>query len=839
MKDTESRDHCCTATPEARRAHPPGQTHLRTRPGTWQSFRERMIRGLTTQTVQPEGEPAPSRPLQALTTRESDDGTLALLDAWAAACDVLAFYDERILEEGFLGTAKERRSLVELARTLGYEPSPGVAATVQLAFELQDTPLTSGPLELPTGIAVMSLPPEGELPQTFETVEALVGQTAYNAIPARQTVPHVIANGVDEVWLDGVNTRLEPGHRLVVAAPHRRWAVWASHHAARVTAVEVDTEAQRTRVRFAPAVSGFLGTTPTPLVLAFRQRAGLFGHNAPDFATVGEDVRVALLIAMGVAADETEALDYNVSGGWPEFSLGTPDDEPDRGAVHLEREVDGIARDGFVLVEDHDSSALGRVTDVGVRGRAAWTLSTRVSTVAFDRQVWMSNFSRRGTTVHFASEELLATGAPDTSTVSGTELRLGRRVPPMDVDRPVIIEGTTSSGERYVLETAIAQWDDGTYPRVTLRDAIEAALVRSTVRLLGNVALATHGQTVPATVIGNGDATAVGQRFSLRQGPLTWLASASGRDAALELRIDGVLWTRVDSLYHAGPDDRVYVVDVHEDGTADVVLGDGVRGARAPTGIDNVIATIRIGLGLVGELDRDRLTLLQTRPQGLFAVRNPSAARGGADPDAPEDVRTHAPLHVMTLDRLVSLSDYEDYTRAYPGVGKARATELWDGRRAWIHVTAAAASGEAFVDTDPLLQTLRDAIAAAQDPTHVVQVAGHTEVRFDIRARLAVDGAYERADVEQRVRDALAEAYAFPRRGFGQPVAVSEVAALIHRTPGVVAVDVDSVHRFGTPPDPTRPVLRAALPKWSGADVSRAELLVLREGGVHLLEMNA
>ena len=74
---------------------------------------------------------------------------------------------------------------------------------------------------------------------------------------------------------------------------------------------------------------------------------------------------------------------------------------------------------------------------------------------------------------------------------------------------------------------------------------------------------------------------------------------------------------------------------------------------------------------------------------------------------------------------------------------------------------------------------------------------------------------------------------------FGQPVAVSEVAALIHRTPGVVAVDVDSVHRFGTPPDPTRPVLRAALPKWSGADVSRAELLVLREGGVHLLEMNA
>ena len=53
--------------------------------------------------------------LSALTTRESDDPAIALLDAWAVAGDVLTFYQERIANEGYLRTATERRSIRELA----------------------------------------------------------------------------------------------------------------------------------------------------------------------------------------------------------------------------------------------------------------------------------------------------------------------------------------------------------------------------------------------------------------------------------------------------------------------------------------------------------------------------------------------------------------------------------------------------------------------------------------------------------------------------------------------------------------------------------------------------
>src|SRR5262249_9445975 len=77
-------------------------------------------------------------PLRKLTTREANDPAIAMLDAWATVADVLTFYQERIANEGYLRTATERRSILELARLVGYRLRPGVAANVYLALTLED-----------------------------------------------------------------------------------------------------------------------------------------------------------------------------------------------------------------------------------------------------------------------------------------------------------------------------------------------------------------------------------------------------------------------------------------------------------------------------------------------------------------------------------------------------------------------------------------------------------------------------------------------------------------------------------------------------------------------------
>src|SRR2546426_532350 len=140
----------------------PGLTTLDYRVGVYPTFLQRMREHLHGPDV---------RPLAALTTRDQDDPALALLDAWAMVADVITFYQERIANEGYLRTATERRSVLELARTVGYELSPGVAASTFLAFTVEDAPGAPGQARVDAGISVLSIPGQDEKPQTFETVE--------------------------------------------------------------------------------------------------------------------------------------------------------------------------------------------------------------------------------------------------------------------------------------------------------------------------------------------------------------------------------------------------------------------------------------------------------------------------------------------------------------------------------------------------------------------------------------------------------------------------------------------------------------------------------------------
>src|SRR4051794_1791191 len=58
--------------------------------------------------------------LEPLHTRDDDDFTIGLIDAFACSADVLTFYQERIASESWLRTATERVSLQEMGRLVGY-----------------------------------------------------------------------------------------------------------------------------------------------------------------------------------------------------------------------------------------------------------------------------------------------------------------------------------------------------------------------------------------------------------------------------------------------------------------------------------------------------------------------------------------------------------------------------------------------------------------------------------------------------------------------------------------------------------------------------------------------
>lgn len=129
-------------------------------------------------------------PLAALRTRSLADPTISLIDAFAMAADVVSFYSERIANEGYIGTATQRRSVLELSRMIGYELAPGVAASVHLAFTVEDADTPYRTVDVAEGVQAMSIPHEkGVLPQIFETVEAITARAEWNDIRARTERP--------------------------------------------------------------------------------------------------------------------------------------------------------------------------------------------------------------------------------------------------------------------------------------------------------------------------------------------------------------------------------------------------------------------------------------------------------------------------------------------------------------------------------------------------------------------------------------------------------------------------------------------------------------------------
>jgi hypothetical protein len=135
---------CCEPeAPEPEVFNRPGLPAIQYRIATHPTFLRRMLGRLPIEQLA-DRPPGQDRPMAALTTRAADDPSIALLDAWAAIADVLTFYQERIANESYLRTATERRSILELARAIGYELNPGVAASTYLVFEVESAPGAPG-----------------------------------------------------------------------------------------------------------------------------------------------------------------------------------------------------------------------------------------------------------------------------------------------------------------------------------------------------------------------------------------------------------------------------------------------------------------------------------------------------------------------------------------------------------------------------------------------------------------------------------------------------------------------------------------------------------------------
>ncbi len=341
--------------------------------------------------------------------------------------------------------------------------------------------------------------------------------------------------------------------------------------------------------------------------------------------------------------------------------------------------------------------------------------------------------------------------------------------------------------------------DDRMHTFITLATPLAYCYRRDTITIYGNVLKATHGETRKET-LGSGDATQPFQAFPLKQPPLTFVASPTpaGAESTLKVYVNEVQWHEADSLAELSATDRRFITQIDDDGKTTVIFGNGRQGARLPTGIENIQARYRNGIGKGGNVRAEQISQLMSKPLGVKGVVNPLPASGGADRESQDTARKNAPLTVTALDRLVSISDYADFARTFAGIGKSVATRITDGKREWVHVTIAGADDIRIDQTSDLYRNLLQALHDYGDLHLPVMLQVRELLLLVISARVRILPDYQWEPVAQAMRASLLDAFSFERRELGQDVLLSEVIAVMQSIPGVVYVDIDA---FGVVPE--------------------------------------
>jgi len=313
--------------------------------------------------------------------------------------------------------------------------------------------------------------------------------------------------------------------------------------------------------------------------------------------------------------------------------------------------------------------------------------------------------------------------------------------------------------------------------------------VRDSVTVRANVVRATHGES-RREVLGSGSGAASMQAFVLKQPPLTWVSAATvdGVQSTLTLRVNDLQWHETRNLAFVGAADRRFVTATDDDGKTTVQFGDGVHGARLPTGIENVVATYRNGIGAPGNVRAGQVSLLATRPLGVKEVVNPLRASGGADAETRDQARRNVPLAVLALDRLVSVADYADFARSFGGVGKAAAVKLGG----LVQVTIAGAADAPIDATSDLYRNLLLALRRYGDPSLPVRLDVRELLALTVSAKVGLLPDFAWESVEPTVRAALLDVFGFERRALAQSVYLSELVACMQAVRGVAWVDVDA-----------------------------------------------
>jgi hypothetical protein len=269
----------------------------------------------------------------------------------------------------------------------------------------------------------------------------------------------------------------------------------------------------------------------------------------------------------------------------------------------------------------------------------------------------------------------------------------------------------------------------------------------------------------------------------------------------------GDIWRARRDLLNSDRFAPEFVVEMENDGSAQIRFGDDVNGRR-PTPGASLKAFYRVGCsssGNVGAGTIRHLILPGDMTQEIRA-RNPMPAVGGSDPEPTYQVSLYAPWAFRKQERAVTEEDYAEVAMRHPEVQRAVATLRWTGSWHTVYI-AVDRKGGREVD-NKFVGDLKDFLERYRLAGQDIEIEGPKFVSLDILIKVCVKPGYQRISIKQTLLEEFSNANLAEGRlgffhpdnfSFGQPVYLSRIIAEAMRVPGVLWVQTERFQRWGGP----------------------------------------
>ena len=267
------------------------------------------------------------------------------------------------------------------------------------------------------------------------------------------------------------------------------------------------------------------------------------------------------------------------------------------------------------------------------------------------------------------------------------------------------------------------------------------------------------------------------------------------------------IWTPVADLLASTASDRHFVVEIDDQGHAQLRFGTGEQGQPPPVG-HQFTADYRVGNGPAGNIGAETIAyvVLDQPISGIqLTPRNPLPAVGGTAPETLEEVRQFAPNAFRdTLQRAITAEDYATIvTRDFAEqVQQAIAVLRWNG--SWYEVWVAIDARRTGTPSAALLAQIEGHLHRFRRMGHDLRVTAAQIVPLQIAITVCVQPHYLRGQVKAALLEKLSnrllpdgsQGFFHPDRlTFGDRVSLSPLIALVQATEGVESVTVTQFHR--------------------------------------------